>query len=148
MSPDESAGRPGPVQIPADMIAFNRKVVQEFRANRGQLSGPMSGRSLMLLTTTGAKSGKERIAVLGFRKDGDRIVAIASGNGAPRDPAWYVNLKARPIATVEIGPDKFKVRARTARPDERDQLKQVIPYLEQQQSLTAREIPIVVFDRS
>ena len=94
----------------------------------------------------------QRIVISGRSGGVDRIrygiVAIASGNGAPRDPAWYVNLKARPIATVEIGPDKFKVRARTARPDERDQLKQVIPYLEQQQSLTAREIPIVVFDRS
>jgi len=148
MSPDESTQRPGPVQIPADMIAFNKKVIEEFRANRGQLSGPMQGRSLMLLTTTGAKSGKERIAVLGFRRDGDHIVAIASGNGAPQDPAWYVNLKARPIATVEMGPDKFKVRARTAGPDEREHLKHVIPYLGQQQSLTTREIPIVVFDRS
>ena len=148
MSPDESTRRPGPVEIPADMIAFNRKVIKEFRANRGQLSGPMEGRSLMLLTTTGAKSGKERTAVLGFRKDGDRIVAIASGNGAPSHPAWYLNLQARPIATVEVGADKFKVRARTAAPDEREHLKQVIPYLAQQQSLTTREIPIVVLDRS
>ena len=112
MSPNESTRRPGPVEIPADMIAFNRKVIKEFRANRGQLSGPMEGRSLMLLTTTGAKSGKERTAVLGFRKDGNRIVAIASGNGAPSHPAWYLNLQARPIATVEVGADKFKVRAR------------------------------------
>ena len=148
MSPDESTRRPGPVEIPADMIAFNRKVIKEFRANRGKLSGPMEGRSLMLLTTTGAKSGKERTAVLGFRKDGDRIVAIASGNGAPSHPAWYLNLQARPIATVEVGADKFKVRARNATPDERENLKQVISYLEQQQSLTTREIPIVVLDRS
>jgi deazaflavin-dependent oxidoreductase (nitroreductase family) len=130
------------------MNVFNRQVIEEFRANRGQLSGPMTGRSLMLLTTTGARSGKERTAVLGFRKDGNRIVVIASGNGAPSHPAWYVNLQARPIATVEMGPDKFKVRARTARPDERDHLKQVIPYYEQQQSLTTREIPFVVFDRA
>ena len=120
------------------MIAFNRKVIEEFRANRGQLSGPMKGRSLMLLTTTGAKSGK----------DGDHVVVIASGNGAPSHPAWYLNLQARPIATVEVGADKFKVRARTAAPDEREHLKQMIPYLEQQQSLTTREIPIVVLDRS
>ena len=130
------------------MLAFNLKVIKEFRANRGQLSGPMTGRSLMLLTTTGAKSGKERTTVLGFRKDGDRYVAIASGNGAPSHPGWYRNLQARPIATIEDGPEKFKVRARTASPDEREHLKQVIPYLEQQQSLTKREIPIVVFDRS
>ena len=86
--------------------------------------------------------------MLGFGKDGDRYVIIASGNGAPSHPAWYHNLQARPIATVEVGPDKFKVRARTARPEERDQLKPRVPYIEQQQTLTKREIPIVVLDRA
>jgi deazaflavin-dependent oxidoreductase (nitroreductase family) len=129
------------------MNAFNRKLIQEFRANRGKLSGPMAGRSLMILTTTGANTGKERVTVLGFGKDGDRYVVIASGNGAPTHPGWYRNLLARPIATVEVGPDKFKVRARTAAPEERDQLKRLVPYIEQQQTLTTREIPIVVFDR-
>ena len=129
------------------MNAFNKKLIKEFRANRGQLSGPMAGRTLILLTTTGAKSGKERTAVLGFGKDGDRYVVIASGNGAPSHPAWYWNLLARPIATVEVGPDKFKVRARTASPEEREQLKHLVPYLERQQTLTKREIPIVVLDR-
>ena len=147
MSPDEPTQRKPPPQIPTDMNAFNRKLIEEFRANRGQLSGPMAGSSLMLLTTPGAKSGKERTTVIGFRKDGDRFVAIASGNGAPSHPAWYRNLQARPIATVEVGPDKIKVRARTARPEERDRLKRVVPYIEQQQRLTTREIPIVVFER-
>jgi len=134
-------------QIPADMNAFNRKVIEDFRANRGQLTGPLAGRTLMLLTTTGAKSGKERTAVLGFGKDGDRYVVIASNNGAPSHPAWYLNLQARPIATVEVGPDTLKVRARTARPEEREQLKRLVPYIEQQQTLTTREIPIVVLER-
>ena len=147
MSPDEPTQRKPPTQIPADMNAFNRKLIQEFRANRGKLSGPMAGRSLMILTTTGANTGKERVTVLGFGKDGDRYVVIASGNGAPTHPGWYRNLLARPIATVEVGPDKFKVRARTAAPEERDQLKRLVPYIEQQQTLTTREIPIVVFDR-
>jgi deazaflavin-dependent oxidoreductase (nitroreductase family) len=130
------------------MNAFNRKLIEEFRANRGQLSGPMAGRTLMLLTTTGAKSGKEQTCVLGFGKDGDRYVVIASANGAPSHPAWYENLQARPIATVEVGPDKFKVHARTARPEEREPLKRLVPYIEQQQTLTKREIPIVVLDRA
>jgi deazaflavin-dependent oxidoreductase (nitroreductase family) len=134
--------------MPTDMNAFNRKLIEEFRANHGQLSGPMAKSQLMLLTTTGAKSGKERTTVIGFRKDAERLVAIASGNGAPSDPSWYRNLQARPVATVEVGPDKFKVRARTARPEEREKLKHVVDYLEQQQSLTTREIPIVVFERS
>jgi deazaflavin-dependent oxidoreductase (nitroreductase family) len=129
------------------MNAFNRKLIEEFRANRGQLSGVLASSQLMLLTTTGARSGKERTTVIGYRKDGERLVAIASGNGAPSHPAWYLNLEARPTATVEVGTDKFKVRARTARPEEREQLKRVVPYIEQQQTLTTREIPIVVFER-
>src|ERR1700737_5005117 len=130
MSAEQPPRRPGPVQIPADMNAFNRKLIQDLRPNRGQLTGELAGRTLMLLTTTGAKSGKERTAVLGFGKDGDRYVVIASGNGAPSHPAWYLNLQARPIATVEVGPDKFKVRTRTARPEEREQLKPLVPYIE------------------
>ena len=148
MSSEEPTRRKPPPQIPTDIKAFNRKLIEEFRANGGQLSGQMAGRTLMLLTTTGAKSGKERTAVLGFGKDGDRYVVIASGNGAPSHPGWYQNLHARPIATVEVGPNKFKARARTARPEEREQLKRFVPYIEQQQTLTKREIPIVVLERS
>ena len=148
MSPDEPTQRKPPAQIPSDMNAFNRKVIEDFRKNRGKLTGPLAGRTLMLLTTTGAKSGKERTAVLGFGKDGDQYVVIASGNGAPSHPGWYYNLLARPIATVEVGPDKFKARARTARPEEREPLKRFVPYIEQQQTLTSREIPIVVLERS
>jgi deazaflavin-dependent oxidoreductase (nitroreductase family) len=148
MSPDEPTQRKPPTQIPPDMKAFNEKLIVEFRANGGKLSGPLAGSQLLLLTTTGAKSGKERTTVIGYRKDGEQLVAIASGNGAPSHPAWYLNLQARPIATVEVGADKFKVRARTALPEERDHLKRVVPYLEQQQTLTTREIPIVVFERS
>src|SRR5438128_8161808 len=118
MSADETTPRRPPPQIPTDMKAFNQNLIKKFRANRGQLSGQMAGRTLMLLTTTGAKSKQERTAVLGFGKDGDRYVVIASGNGAPKHPAWYVNLQANPIATVEVGPDKIKMRARTARPEE------------------------------
>ena len=148
MSPDEPTQRKPPPQIPSDMIAFNRKVVEDFRKNAGKLTGPLVGRTLMLLTTTGAKSGKERTTVLGFGKDGDRYVVIASGNGAPSHPGWYYNLLARPIATVEVGPDKFKARARTARREERESLTRFVPYIEQQQTLTSREIPIVVLERS
>ena len=148
MSPDQAPQRRPPPQIPTDIKAFNQKLIEEFRANRGQLSGQMAGRTLMLLTTTGAKSRKERTAVLGFGKDGDRYVVIASGNGAPQHPAWYLNLQSNPIATVEVGPDKVKVRARTARPDERERLTPLVPYVVSQQKLTSREIPIVVLERS
>ena len=133
--------------MPSDMKAFNDKVIADFRANHGKFTGPMAGRSLLILTTTGARSGKERTTVLGSGRDGDRLVVIASDNGAPAAPAWYHNLLARPNGTVELGPEPFKVRARTAKPEERDELAKAVPYLEQQQGLTERKIPIVVLER-
>lgn len=144
----EQFGQIRPGQIPTDIKAFNRALIEEFRANRGQLSGPMAGRSLLLLTTTGAKSGQPRTVVLGYGKDADRYVAIASANGAPAHPIWYRNLQANPIATVEVGPQTFTVRARTARPEERERLTPLVPYIESQQKLTSRQIPIVVLDRA
>jgi deazaflavin-dependent oxidoreductase (nitroreductase family) len=137
-----------PPAIPSDMKAFNEKLVADFRANHGTWTGPMAGRSLLILTTTGARSGKERTTVLGYGRAGDRLVVIASNNGARVAPAWYHNLLARPIATVEIGPEPFTVVARTARPEERAELARAVPYLEQQQGLTQREIPIVVLERA
>jgi deazaflavin-dependent oxidoreductase (nitroreductase family) len=130
------------------MKAFNKAVIAEHRANGGKLSGPMEGRTLLLLTTTGRRSGEDRTIVLGYGRHGDRYVVIASNNGAASDPAWYHNLLADPTATLEVGPEKFRVRARTARPDEREELAKVVPYLERQQKLTAREIPLVVFERT
>ncbi|MGH7760531.1 MAG: nitroreductase/quinone reductase family protein [Candidatus Dormibacteraceae bacterium] len=140
--------RKAPV-IPADMKAFNAKLIADFRANHGQFTGDMAGRGLLILTTTGARSGQPRSVVLGYGRHGDHLVVIASDNGAPKAPAWYHNLLAKSTATVEIaGPDQFVVRARTAGSEERDELANALPYLKQQQSLTTREIPIVVFERN
>ena len=143
---DHASGRRQPPQIPPDMKDFNRKLISEFRSNGGQLSGPMAGRSLRLLTTTGARSGEARTTVLGYGRQGDRYIVIASNNGAPAHPAWYQNLLADPSAIVEVGPEKFGVKARTAAPRERDDLAAAVPYLAQQQGLTSREIPIVVLE--
>jgi deazaflavin-dependent oxidoreductase (nitroreductase family) len=129
------------------MKAFNRALIDEWRAHDGQLSGRMAGRNLILLTTTGARSGEPRTVVLAFGRHGGDIVAIASNNGAASHPAWYLNLLERPAATVELGPDRFDVRARTAKPEERAALGRAVPYLESQQQLTEREIPIVVLER-
>lgn len=129
------------------MKAFNKKLIAEFRANGGQLSGQMAGRNLILLTTTGRTSGRPVTVVLGHGKEGDRYVVIASNNGAPGDPHWYRNLQANAIGTVEVGAEKFPVRARTARPDERERLTPLVPYVVSQQKLTNREIPIVVLQR-
>src|SRR6266487_5183438 len=91
-------------QVPTDMNAFNAKVIEEFRANHGQLSGQMAGRQVLLLTTKGAKSGKQRTAVIGYRPYRENLAVIASANGAPKPPAWFHNLQANPHATVEVGP--------------------------------------------
>jgi deazaflavin-dependent oxidoreductase (nitroreductase family) len=129
------------------MKAFNEKLIADFRANHGHFTGQMAGRSLLILTTTGARSGKPRSIVLGYGRHGDQLVVIASDNGAPKAPSWYHNLLAHPTATIELGPDRFEVRATTARPEEREELAKTVPYLKQQQSLTKRPIPIVVFER-
>jgi deazaflavin-dependent oxidoreductase (nitroreductase family) len=147
MSEPQSEPRKAPV-IPADMKAFNAKLIAEFRAN-GQFSGDMAGRSILILTTTGARSGKPRSVVLGYGRHRDRLVVLASDNGAPKAPAWYHNLLAQPTATIELaGLERFEVRATTAGPDEREELAKAVPYLKQQQSLTKREIPIIVFERT
>src|ERR1700693_5851714 len=102
--------------IPSDMKAFNAKLIADFRANHGQFTGDMAGRGLLILTTTGARSGEPRSVVLGYGRHGDRLVVIASANGAPKAPAWYHNLLANPTAVIELaGPERFDVRATTAR---------------------------------
>src|SRR3989475_12563553 len=112
----------GKPAIPPDMKAFNRALIEEWRANGGRLGGRLAESQLILLTTIGARSGEPRTVVIGYRPHGEELVAIASDNGAPNDPAWYRNLLANNgTATVELGADKFEVRARTARPEERDE---------------------------
>jgi deazaflavin-dependent oxidoreductase (nitroreductase family) len=143
----QTPARKAPV-IPADMKAFNAKLIADFRANHGQFTGDMAGRSLLILTTTGARSGKPHSVVLGYGRHGDQIVVIASNNGAASAPDWYHNVLADPIATVELaGPERFQVRATTVPSDQRDEVGKATPYLAQQQSLTKREIPLVVLDR-
>lgn len=136
-----------PGVIPPDIKAFNRALIAEWRANGGRLSGGMAKSQLILLTTIGVRSGEPRTVVLGYGRHGDELVAIASNNGAARHPSWYLNLLASPTAIVELGPEKFEVRMRTARPEEREELVKAVPYLESQQKLTEREIPLVVFER-
>jgi deazaflavin-dependent oxidoreductase (nitroreductase family) len=147
MTEKGEASPPQRPQVPADMKAFNRVVVEDHRANHGQMKGPLAGRTVLLLTTTGARSREQRTVVLGYGRHHDSLVVIASNNGAEEHPSWYRNLLADPMATVEVGPEKFQARARTARPQEREELSKTVPYLESQQKLTSREIPIVVLDK-
>ncbi|WP_067483337.1 nitroreductase/quinone reductase family protein [Actinomadura hibisca] len=89
---------------------FNEKVIAEFRANQGRVGGQFDGSTLLLLTTTGARTGLERTTPLVYLPDGDRLVVFASNGGAPTSPAWFHNLVKTPHATVEVGPDKYEAR--------------------------------------
>ena len=131
-----------------DIKEFNRKLIEEFRANRGQLSGPMAGRQIMLLTTKGHRSGTEHTVVIGYRPSGDKFVVIASASGAPSNPAWYRNLMAHPHATAEVGDKKLHVHARTAEGEEREKLGALVEYLPTEQHKTSRTIPVVVLEPS
>lgn len=142
------ASTPQRPQIPDDMKAFNAKVIEEFRANGGQLvTGPLAGSKPMLLTTAGAKSFAERTVMIGYRPYGDRFAVIASNNASAHHPHWFYNLKANPVATVEVGTEKFSVKARVTEGAERAEVGKLIDYFERQQALTSREIPIVVLER-
>src|SRR2546421_2627703 len=144
MSTDSSSARKPPPQIPTDMKAFNKQLVEDFRRNGGELSGPMAGRKLLLLTTIGARSGQPQTVVLGFGREGDRFLIIASNNGAAQHPFWYRNLLAKPEVTVEVGPRKFEARPRTANRDEREKLGRLIAFLEGGQKKTLGQIPLVI----
>ena len=128
------------------MKEFNRKLIEEFRSNNGQLSGPLAGRQIMLLTTKGARTGQDRTVVIGYRPAGDKLVVIASANGAPADPSWYRNLQAHPHATAEVGDKKFQVHPRTTDGAEREHMGALVDYLEGEQKKTSRKIPVVVLE--
>jgi deazaflavin-dependent oxidoreductase (nitroreductase family) len=107
----------------------------------------MAGRQILLLTTKGARTGEPKTVVIGYRRAGDEIVVIASNNGAEGVPHWYHNLQADPHATIEVGDKKLEVRARTTQGEEREEKGKVIDYLERQQALTQRQIPVVVLEQ-
>ncbi|HEU5432099.1 MAG TPA: nitroreductase family deazaflavin-dependent oxidoreductase [Thermomicrobiales bacterium] len=134
-----------------DWEAFNRGVVEEFRDNGGVPPKRWAGRPLLLLTTTGAKSGQLRTTPLLYSTDGDRLIVIASKGGEPTNPDWYRNLVAHPNATVEVGGDRFPVRARIAEGTERrrlfDQQAAQMPFFADYERTTPREIPVVVLTR-
>lgn len=129
---------------------MNDPVIAEFRANGGKVKGRQW--PLILLITTGAKSGQPRINPLNFSVDGDRLVVIASKGGSPTHPDWYRNLVANPEVTIETGTETFRARARTAEEPERthlfDQQAAQMPFFDAyRQKVTARQIPVVVFER-
>ncbi|MER5350466.1 nitroreductase/quinone reductase family protein [Kitasatospora sp. NPDC002551] len=90
---------------------YNRQVIAEFRAAEGVVGGDFAGRTLLLLTTRGRRSGESRTTPLVYLEDGGRVIVFALNGGAPTDPAWFRNLADGPEVTVELGPDTFAAHA-------------------------------------
>ncbi len=131
---------------------WNTAIIEEFRANGGRVGGQFEGAPLLLLHTTGAKTGAERIAPVMYQDVDGTYAVFASKAGAPTNPDWFHNLRANPSATIEVGTDTLPVRAREAEGAERDRIweiqKQRYPGFADYEAKTTRTIPVVVLEPS
>jgi deazaflavin-dependent oxidoreductase (nitroreductase family) len=136
------------------MLNWNSAIIDQFHAKKGKGVGQFGDR-LVLLTTTGARSGVERTTPLMYHRDGERYVVVASKAGAPDNPAWYHNLKTHPVARVEVGTasgtETFEVRAHEAEGMDRERIwadrVAIAPGFGEYQRMTSRRIPIMVLER-
>ncbi|MFT4040710.1 MAG: nitroreductase/quinone reductase family protein [Thermomicrobiales bacterium] len=135
-----------------DRKAFNQQVIDTFRANAGDTSELLPGMPVILLTTTGAKSGKPRTAPIAFIQDGGHYVIVASKGGSPTHPDWFHNLVANPTVTVETGTETYQAHAEIVEGPERARLyeaaSEVYPQFRGYTAQTERVIPIIVLARS
>jgi deazaflavin-dependent oxidoreductase (nitroreductase family) len=129
-----------------DFNAFNKNIVDEFRAKGGKVGGPFEGMTLLLLTSTGAKSGQPRLAPLAYLTIDGKMIIIGSKAGADTNPDWVHNLRANPQARIEVGTDAYDVTARELPPEERDEtypkVVALAPGFGDYQSKTSRVIPL------
>lgn len=134
-----------------DSNDFNAQVIKEFRENGGKVGGMFEGAPMMLLTTTGARSGQPRIAPLVYTTDDGRFLIIASKGGAPTNPDWFHNILAHPEVTVEVGTESFPARASVPEGTERDrlfnQMAGQMPGFADYQKNTSRQSPVVLLAR-
>ena len=132
--------------------AFNKAIADEFRANDGKVTGQFENANLLLLTTTGAKSGQPRLSPLAYFNVDGKLIIIGSFAGAPKDPAWVHNLRANPGAHVEVGAEAYDVTARELPSDERaalfDKITAAAPGFADYQSKTSRVIPLFELQRT
>ncbi|WP_418959216.1 nitroreductase/quinone reductase family protein [Streptomyces tritici] len=132
-------------------LHFNTQIIDEFRSRAGQLSGPFEGWVLLLLTTTGARSGKPHTTPLGFVEDGERLLVVGSAGGSDRHPDWYRNILVNPTVTVETGTETWQATAVAATGAERDELFAKVvaaaPGYADYQKGTDRVLPVVVLHR-
>ena len=134
-----------------DVNDFNRSIIEEFRANGGKVGGSFEGAPLIVLHTTGAKSGKERLAPLATLPDGDRLVIFGSKAGADDNPDWYHNLTANPRVTVEYRTERFEADAEEVTGAERDEIfalqVKAMPGFADYEASTSRVIPVIALNR-
>jgi deazaflavin-dependent oxidoreductase (nitroreductase family) len=134
------------------MSDWNTRVIEEFRANAGKVGGNFEGAPMLILHTTGAKTGRERVNPLVYQAVGDDLAIFASKGGAPDNPDWFHNIVAHPDVTVEIGADTVPMRARVAGSDEREPIwsrqKRLMPGFADYEANTSRQIPVVVLERT
>ena len=132
-------------------MLFGQEHVKRYLETDGAEGHEWRGTTVLILTTTGRRSGEARSTPLIYQPHGDDYVVVASKGGAPEHPAWYLNLEADPEATVQVLGDRFKARARTASRDEKPELWQLMtstwPAYDDYQRNTARDIPVVVLER-
>ena len=136
--------------------AFNKSIVDEFRANGGTVGGQFENATLLLLTTTGAKSGQQRVSPLAYFDIDGKLIIIGSFAGAPVSPAWVHNLRANPQAHIEVGTPQgvqaFDVTARELSPAEREELFPKVtaaaPGFAEYQAKTSRVIPLFELHRT
>ena len=131
---------------------WNKAIIEEFRANEGKVGGYFKNTPLLLLHTTGAKSGKVRINPAAYIVDGERLVVVASKGGAPTNPDWYYNLVANPQVTVEVGTERFQAQATVATEPERTKLfEQMVAanpgFAGYEQKAAPRIIPVIILTR-
>lgn len=135
-----------------DTNNYNAQIIEEFRSNAGEVGGPFEGLPMLLLHTTGAKSGAERINPLAYQPLEDGWAVFASKAGAPTNPDWYYNVRANGEVTIEVGTETIEGTAHIAEGDEREQIwsrqKEAIPtFAEYEESAAPREIPVIVVNR-
>src|ERR1700683_1664409 len=129
-----------------DMKDFNQQIIDEFRATGARVGGPFEGSRILLLHTTGTKSGQERVHPLVYRAEGDDLVVFGSKAGDPTHPDWSHNLRANPRASAEVGTERVDVTARVAEGEERERIwrdqKAEAPAFADYERKTDRTIPV------
>ena len=129
------------------MNNFNTNIIEEFRNNKGKVEGPFKGMPMVILTTKGRRSGKHHETPLVPLEDEGKLYVFGSMGGAPKHPAWFLNLRDNPHVTVEHGTDKFEAEAKIISGEEHDRIyakqAQRVPAFGEYQQKTKRQIPVI-----